>query len=103
MNNSKKVYYKMYKAGKNWIFAAITTTTIVCGSGYFVSAHADTNQASQVVVNTTNNGDGSSSTTSVGDAANNNAAVTTPAEKPVTDSQSSNDSNQLILAKRPTA
>lgn len=47
-NNDKKTHYKMYKAGKHWLFASLTLISIGLGAGFFedqsLLAQADTNQ-----------------------------------------------------------
>lgn len=37
LNSENKQHYKMYKSGKQWIYAAITTTAVVAGTSFFVS------------------------------------------------------------------
>lgn len=50
LNSENKQHYKMYKSGKQWIYAAITTTAVFAGTSMFVSSavNADTNTQSAV-------------------------------------------------------
>lgn len=105
---TSKIHYRMYKAGKFWLFAGLTTFTLAFGPGVVV--HADTvntTNAATTTQSTTTNSDSSSDGLATSDKAsvsesavtaalastNSTAASTTNADTTSVSAESNNQSN----------